>query len=134
MNRNIRRRLQKLESQVPRQRTEQDKLWGWFHGLLFVATAYYVGDPTPDESIRDGYARALGYEPGSLEFDKALAAGDDDFNRRRREAGEKLFSKFGFTVKDFLDGNIPEGAFKLMEDGFSEHYKQYWRNFKKGLS
>ena len=69
MTRDIRRRLQKLESQVPRQPTKLEKetaQLGWF---LRYAVAYYLGDPTPKESVRDAYVRALGY-PSSMNFER----------------------------------------------------------------
>ena len=74
MRRDIQRRLQKLESQVPPPPpTEQEKVAASIRKLLFCAIAYYLGDPTPGGSVMDAYMRALGYQHG-YEFRKALEA------------------------------------------------------------
>jgi hypothetical protein len=78
MTRNLQRRLQKLESQVPRQPTEQEKNVDSLHKFLTCAVAYYLGDPTPEGSVIEAYRRALGY-PNSHEFRKALHTNDPDF-------------------------------------------------------
>ena len=53
LTRDIRRRLEKLESQVLPQPTEQEKkmrLWEW---LLLYAVVYYLGGPAPDGDQRN---------------------------------------------------------------------------------
>jgi hypothetical protein len=70
MTRDTQRRLQKLESQVPRQPTEQEKQQKnvqSFQMFLMCAIAYYLGDPTPEGSVEEAYRRALGY-PHSMNF------------------------------------------------------------------
>ena len=52
MTRDIRRRLEKLESQVPRQPTEQEKIVQLHQQFLRFAVAYYLGDLGPDQSVR----------------------------------------------------------------------------------
>jgi hypothetical protein len=127
MTRDIRRRLEKLESQVPRQPTELDEKIIRLDKFLLLAVAYYLGDPAPDggpdESVMDAYVRALGY-PSSYEFRNACDANDEDFNRRRCEANDKLLAKFGVSWGHEWDAIID--AFKRMEAGFSERYKRCW--------
>ena len=72
----IPRRLQKLESQVPRQSTDAEKETERLHWFLVYAVAYYLGNPTPEGSVAEAYARALGY-PNSYEYRNALDANDD---------------------------------------------------------
>jgi hypothetical protein len=50
MTRNLQRRLQKLESQVPQQPTEQERDVQSFRNFLMCAMAYYLGDPGPNEA------------------------------------------------------------------------------------
>jgi hypothetical protein len=72
MRRDIERRLQKLESQVPPpQPTEQEKVAASIHKLLTCAIAYYLGDPTTGEPVGQAYLRALGY-PNFYEFRKTI--------------------------------------------------------------
>jgi hypothetical protein len=121
MRRDIQRRLQKLESQVPPPPpTEQEKVAASIRKLLFCAIAYYLGDPTPGGSVMDAYMRALGYQHG-YEFRKAIDAKDPDFFERDRLARIKLLAKFGVSREhewvEIVD------AFKRMHAGFSERYK-----------
>ena len=59
MTRNLQRRLQKLESQILRQPTEQEKQWQeekkWeiVRNFLMCAVAYYLGDPRPEGSVME---------------------------------------------------------------------------------
>jgi hypothetical protein len=124
MTRDIERRLQKLESQVPRQPTEQEKNLERLQLFLVFAIAYYLGDPSPEESPAQGYMRALGYS-NSYEFKKAFAANDPDFQERVRLANSKLLEKFGVSCEHESE-NIAE-AFKRMEAGLPEQYKACWR-------
>jgi hypothetical protein len=118
MTRNLQRRLQKLESQVPRQPTEQEKreeiVWSC-QKFLVCAVAYYLGDPKPEGSVMDAYLRALGY-PNLYEFRK-----DPDFDERVRLAKIKLLAKFGVSPEHEREEIVE--AFRRMEAGFSEHYK-----------
>jgi hypothetical protein len=58
MTRNLQRRLQKLESQVPRQPTGQERIVQYCQNFLMWAVAYYLGNPTPEgapiEALRAG--------------------------------------------------------------------------------
>ncbi len=121
MTRDIQRRLQKLESQVPRQPTEDDQIVRIVHSLLIVAVAYYLGDPTPEGSIAEAYIRALAY-PNSYEFLKACDANDADLHERIRLANIKLLAKFGVSWEHEWDQIVD--AFQRMEDGLSEFYKR----------
>ena len=119
MTRDIRRRLEKLESQVPRQPTEQEKIVQLHQQFLRFAVAYYLGDLGPDQSVASAYARALGY-PRSLEFRKACEANDADLSERMRLANSRLLAKFGVSWEHEWDAIID--AYKRMEAGFSQWY------------
>ena len=123
MTRNIRKRLQKLESQVPRHPTKLEKETARLKCFLRYAVAYYLGDPTPEESVAEAYSRALGY-PRTYEFGKACDAGDPDLTERMASANNKLLAKFGVSWGHEWDAIVD--AFKLMETGFSEWYKRRW--------
>jgi hypothetical protein len=123
MTRDIQRRLQNLESQVPRQPTEQEKqekIVQSCQKFLVCAVAYYLGDPTPEGSIMEAYMRALAY-PHFYEFRKALDANDPDLQQRVRLSRTKLLAKFGVSW-EYEWGEIVE-AFKRMHAGFPERYK-----------
>src|SRR5262245_16683020 len=120
MTRDIERRLQKLESQLPRQPTEQERAMASLQRFLFFAVAYYLGDPTPEEAPIDGYMRALGYSH-SYEFRKAWDANDADLQERVRLAKGKLLEKFGVS-REHKSEEISE-AFQRMEAGLPERYK-----------
>src|SRR5262245_41326922 len=98
MTRALQRRLQKLESQVPRQPTEHEKIMERLQRFLFCAVAYYLGDPTPGGSVMEAYMRALGY-PHSYEFRKAWDSNDPDLQERVRRAKTKLLEKFGVSCE-----------------------------------
>jgi len=91
MTRDIERRLQKLESQVPRQPIEEEKNVESLQRFLFCAVAYYLGDPTPEGAPIEAYVRALGY-PNTNEYRKAKFP---DLQERVRVARTKLLEKFG---------------------------------------
>jgi hypothetical protein len=120
MTRDIERRLQKLESQVPRQPTEQEKNVERLQRFVRCAIAYYLGDPTPGGSVAEAYTRALGY-PTSYEFRKALGANDPDLQERMRIAYSKLLEKFGVSSEQQAE-EITE-ALQRMEAGLPEQYK-----------
>src|SRR5262245_20498610 len=121
MTRDIERRLQKLESQVPPpQPTEEEKTVKSLHLFLRCAVAYYLGDPTPGGSLEEAYMRAVGYSH-SYEFRKALAANDPDLLERVRLANFKLLEKFGVSSEHEWEEIIE--AFKRMHAGFPDRYK-----------
>ena len=121
MTRDIERRLQKLESQVPPpQPTEEEQNVESLHRFLRCAIAYYLGDPTPGGSPAEAFIRAMGYSH-SFDFQKAIEAKDPDFNERWRRASTKLLEKFGVSWKHEW-GEIVE-AFKRMHAGFPDRYK-----------
>jgi hypothetical protein len=121
MTRNIEPRLQKLESQVPRQPTEHEKLVEYHNTFLMCAIACHLGDATPEDSVMEPYIRALGYK-SSYEFLKACDANDPDGIERDRLARIKLLAKFGVSWDHEWDEIVD--AYKRMEAGFSEHYKR----------
>jgi hypothetical protein len=123
MMRDIERRLRKLESQVLRQPTEQEKqekIVQSCQKFLVCAVAYYLGDPTPEGAPIEAYGRALGY-PNPHEFRKAWDANDPDLYERDRLARIKLLAKFGVSWEHERE-EISE-AFKRMEAGLPEQYK-----------
>ena len=120
MTRNLQRRLQKLESQVPRQPTEQEKNVQTFQNFLVCAVAYYLGNPTPEGSVMEAYMRALGY-PNLYEFRKAWDVNDPDLYERDRLARIKLLEKFGVSWEHEWEEIIE--AVKRMEAGLPEQYK-----------
>jgi hypothetical protein len=124
MTRNLQRRLQKLESQVPRQPTEQEKKVQTCQNFLMFAMAYYLGDPGPEEAPITAYGRALGY-PNSHEFRKAWDVGDPDLYERDRVARIKLLEKFGVSWEHEWE-EITE-AVERMDAGFPEPYKMLCR-------
>src|SRR5262245_6622708 len=124
MTRGIERRLQKLESQVTRQPTEQEKNVQTCQIFLVCAVAYYLGDPTPGGSVMEAYMRALGY-PHSYEFRKAWDANDPDFYERDRLARIKLLEKFGVS-REHESEEIVE-ALERMEAGLPEQYQACYR-------
>ena len=85
MTRDIRRRLQKLELQVPRQPTEQRKLGNFTSGFLRYAVAYYLGDPAPDggpEEVGRGRLCAGTWISRLVHFEMACEANDADLNEK----------------------------------------------------
>lgn len=124
MTRNLQRRLQKLESQVPRQPTEQERDVQSLQNFLVFAMAYYLGDPGPEEAPITAYGRALGY-PNSHEFRKAWDGNDPDLYERDRLARVKLLEKFGVSWEHERE-EIGE-AFQRMEAGLPEPYKTPYR-------
>src|SRR5262245_47866454 len=121
MTRDIERRLQELEAQVPPPPpTEQEKAVKILKNFLICAIAYYLGHPEPGGSVMDAYMRALGYSH-SFELEEALNAKDSDFSERAHLATTKLLEKFGVSWEHARD-EITE-AFHRMEVGLPERYK-----------
>ena len=123
MTRKLRKRIEKLKSLIPRQRTELEKETARLRWLLTLSVAFYLGDPKPGRSVAEAHARALGY-PTSSEYDKALAHQDPDCIERMRLANDKLLAKFG--VNWGAEWNALVDAFERVKAGFSEEYKQSW--------
>src|SRR5262245_58598777 len=123
MMRDIERRLRKLESQIPRQPTEQEQIVERLQRFLFCAVAYYLGDPTPEGSVMEAYGRALGY-PNSHEFRKAWDAKDPDLFQRDRLARIKLLEKFGVSRE--RESVAIAAALRRMEAGLPERSKACW--------
>jgi hypothetical protein len=108
--RHIRARLKKLEARLPRRPAEQDRKIAFLCWLLILATAYYLGDPQPNEPINHAHGRALGVEEaGSLLTSYA-------------QAHDRLGAKFGVSRNDGWDRRID--AFNRMAAGFSDRYKE----------
>src|SRR5262245_38912208 len=93
MTRDFERRLRKLESQLLRHPTEQEKNEKRLQLFLACAVAYYLGDPTPEDSIAEAYMRALGYS-NSHEYRNATFP---DRQERVLLARSKLLEKFGVS-------------------------------------
>ena len=70
MTHEIKKRLQKLEKQIPQRPTAETKINGVLR-FLVLAVAYYLGDPQPDEAPMSAFMRALSY-PDSYRFENAL--------------------------------------------------------------
>jgi hypothetical protein len=125
MNRNILRRLQKLEHKELRQLDKADE---WYCQLIVRAIAFYLGNPTPGESVDEAYARALGY-PSKDKYYKAKnecgnASGtlEQCLGFRIGSAFSKLLAKFGVSIKD--RGKVIIEAYVRMKDGLPEAYKR----------
>jgi hypothetical protein len=125
MKRDIGQRLEKLESRLPRRPTQEEKRSALFDRFLVYAIAFYLGDPTPEESVMEAYLRALAYRPGSVKLCTPEPP-SADYGERVRQAKIKLLAKFGVSWEHDWDAIID--AFELMEAGFSEGYKKIWRD------
>jgi hypothetical protein len=137
MNRDMRRRLKKLESRLPRQQTDLEKIamsieeaCVYYNTLLTVAVAYYLGDPDPEGSAAEAHARALGYS-NTFEYRQGLEGKDATFDERERHARKKLLAKFGVRMEDNKEALLE--AFGLMEAGLPEHYKEICHGVAKAL-
>jgi hypothetical protein len=122
MTRDIRQRLEKLEALVPPQENEHEKIARFYVKLFTSAVAFYLGDPTPEGSIAEAHARALGY-PSMYQYKNALEALDSDFAEREASARTRLLAKFGVSWDDPWDKIVAAG--KRMAAGFSDQYSQY---------
>jgi hypothetical protein len=116
----FRRRLEKLEAQVPRQPTAEEQVRVAVREVLFFAVAQYLGNPTEEESPMDAFARALGYAPGK-EFRLARDSRDPDLLERWAKADTKLLATFGVSWEHKWDDIVD--ALQRMEAGLSEDYK-----------
>jgi hypothetical protein len=119
MMRNIRRRLEIIESKIPREPIEEDDLKTWFALLIRCSIAYYVGEPTPKDSVMSAYMRALGYED-AFAFNSACRTKDPDLAKRSDAATEKLFAKFGIDNYRNCDWGAFVAALERMEASLSD--------------
>ena len=108
MTRDLRKRIEKLESQMPPQPTEQDKVVKFRQRLLRFGVAYYLGNPTEDRSPEEAYSLALGYA-SPFEFRRALEASGADFRERVALAKGQLLARF---VSRDNKGNALRKAFE----------------------
>ena len=133
MRRNLRRRLESIESKIPREPTEQEKLHAWFSEFMIDAVAFYLGEPTAKDSIMTAYMRALGYNHSS-EFFKARNDGYSDLIERDRIARTKVFAKFGIDDMYKCDSRAFADAAKRIKAGFSDSYKADFRDVETKLA
>jgi hypothetical protein len=118
MTRALEKRLRKLESQMPPpQPTLEEKHRSYFKLFFRLAVAHYLGDPDPEESVYEAYARALGYANPHDMFEAS------DFSERVALAFRKLLAKLGNGAED-----LTEETLKRMAAGLSEQYKGYLRH------
>jgi hypothetical protein len=126
MTRDLRTRIEKLESQMPHQPNELEIFGRFFQRFLAIAVACYLGNPTPEDSFASAYARALGYA-SFLEFQIAARAAaevaDPDFDARVSLAKRQLLSKFGVSPDDEGAGIFE--ACPRMAAGLPEFYRQH---------
>jgi hypothetical protein len=126
MIRDLDKRLRKLESRLPPERSEEEEFKSEFQSLLMYAVGYYFGDPKPDEPPVAAFARALGYEHREL-LDalkkKASGGNDPEFDEKYARANRRLFAKFGVNPKAAGGREFSE-ARKRIYAGLSESYKK----------
>ena len=121
MKRDFEQRLANLESQVPREVTEEEVARSRIVWPLHYAVCFYLGDPTPEGSVAEAHMRALGYSD-SADYKKACERDDPDLDERMTSAKKKLWAKFGVNLED-AKWDAVEDALKRMEAGLPEHYK-----------
>jgi hypothetical protein len=127
MIRDLDKRLRKLESRLPPERSEEEKSTSAFKSLLMYAVGYYFGDPKPGEPPMAAFARALGYERAGELGDalniKASGRNDPEFDEKYACANRKLFAKFGVNPKTAGRRKYSE-ALKRIHAGLPESYKE----------
>jgi hypothetical protein len=121
MARNLEKRLQHLESRIPRPPASGDNMGLRVSTFLMVAAAYYFGDPAPDDPLITPLARALGYAD-PFEFQKAAENERSDFAEKGALAIAKVLAKFGVSA-DSAPQAIAN-AFDRMAAGMSASFKQ----------
>jgi hypothetical protein len=121
MTRNIVKRIQKLESRIPPQLTDEQERTNFVSLFITLAIAHYLGDPLPNESVMDAYSRALGYACLSECFE-AMRTEDLNFYERDRLARMRLFAKFSVSPRDKWAAVCE--AFERMANGLSERYRE----------
>src|SRR5260370_26044269 len=123
MTHDLETRLEKLESRIPRKRSEHEIGRLIFIHFIVAAVAYYLGDPQDGEAIMSAYGRALGY-PGSYEVVQAMkdkiAGRSSEFDQRYGLANQKLLTKLGKGPNDVSNATI-----QRIWEGLSERYKEY---------
>jgi hypothetical protein len=132
MTRNLVKRLQKIEAQLPpepRQLTDGEKHAQYWTCVELVAIGYYLGNPEFSRVIPnletfysiEACWRVLGYEGKMEERDKAVQTNDPVLRGRLAAARIQLFAKFGLSDASESDRLK---AFKKMRDGFPESCRQ----------
>jgi hypothetical protein len=94
--------------------------------LLWVAVAYYLGDPTEVDSPFEAYAHALGY-PSWNELKQANEKERSEVEAREVSTYEKLLAKFGVSQEYELPAFID--ALERMEAGLSDEYKNHLKGW-----
>jgi hypothetical protein len=122
MIRDLDKRLRKLESRLPPERSEEEKNKSALFLFLTAAIGYYLGDPKPNEPPVAGFSRALGYERSGDLLD-AIKENNPEFHQRYARAQRKLFMKFGVNLSTADDGEFKE-ALKRMHAGLPESRKE----------
>ena len=122
MTRNILKRVQKLESQIPHQPTHVDKLVSYYRRVRFYSIAFYLGPFETARSPMEAYAPALGYS-GWPELRRALETKDPNFFEKEMQAWTQVFTKFGVSKSD--KRVVILEALDRMADGLPETYKRY---------
>ena len=117
MKRDFQQRLAKLESQASVRRD-------W---LIFVAVAYYLGNPTEVDHPIEAYVHALGY-PSTDEFKQALEKERSEVEARSDSAYEKLLAKFGVSQEDEWPA---ADALERIEAGLSDEYKNHLKEWDR---
>jgi hypothetical protein len=126
MIRDLEKRLRKLESRLPPEESEEEKIERALFLFLMDAIGYYLGDPKPNEPPVAGFSRALGYEQREfLKILKPIASGgkDPDYDQKYALANRKLFAKFGVDL-DTSDWKETVEALTRMHAGLPESRKE----------
>ena len=118
MKRSILNRLQKLKFSIElRIAREESRKSRYLARFTYLAIAYYLGDPRPDEAPGEAYARALGYADWmelGLQGEKAPTRWE-----RSLRAEKQLLAKFGVSGNE-----ISDEALERMKNGLSELYRR----------
>lgn len=128
MRANIKKRLDKLDSQMPRE------MYEFTRARLFVidCIAYYFGSPTSNEPFFSAFARALGYTC-ERDLETAMRCNDPNYAEKYSLAVRKLFAKFNVSSDEEF---VAEA--KRMYAGISKAYKKQmgvpWEVIEKSLS
>jgi hypothetical protein len=122
MIRDLDKRLRKLESRLPPEESEEEKIKSALFLFLADAIGYYLGDPKPNEPPVAGYTRALGYER-SDDLLGAMKDNDPELARRYARVQRKLFMKFGVNLSTADDVEFKE-ALKRMHAGLPKSRKE----------
>ena len=137
MKRNLLKRLERLESHFPRERTREEMYADFVLLFLISCIANYLGDPTPEGPMIEAAARGLGYSYW-FEFGAACLFDFDDVLVRTEAATEKLFAKFGVDSKTFWLGDpkaldVVEEMAEGLSGSIREHSEELLREFLQAL-